>query len=273
MDGERMLPRWARAAAHPRRAAEVARALTRFRNGATLVRAYLRLSEPAYPFTLRARSGGAVAIESWHDAATAWVVFCRGEYAVPASARCIVDLGANWGAFTLYAAGRAPGARIFSIEPHPQEHPRLLRNLAANGLDGRVTVWRLAVAAEGGTRWMDADPAHPSPSRGIHPAAIDAPPPASVPVQAVTLAEILDRARAEAGVQRIDLVKMDIEGAEHEALPHLPPGALAAVDAWQMEYHPNGPRAPLFAALQRAGLRLVRNDESTPDSGVAHFRR
>lgn len=267
-----MLPRWARAAAHPRRAAEVLRALRRFRNGATLARAYLRLAEPAYPFTLRARSGTAVRIDSWHDAATAWVVFCREEYAVPADARCIVDLGANWGAFTLYAAGRAPAARIFAVEPHPHEHPRLVRNVAHNGLGARVTVWQHAVAAEPGTRWMDADPAHPSPSRGIHPADA-ASPPASVQVQAVTLAEVLDRARAAAGVERIDLVKMDIEGAEHEALVHLPPEALAAVDAWQMEYHPNGPKTPLFAALQRAGLRLVRDDEAVPNSGVAHFRR
>jgi FkbM family methyltransferase len=272
MDGERMLPRWARAAAHPRRAAEVARALARFRNGATLVRAYLRLAEPAYPFTLRARSGAVVPIESWHDAATAWVVFCREEYAVPADARCIVDLGANWGAFALFAAARAPSARIFSIEPHPHEHPRLLRNLAANGLQGRVTAWALAVAAGSGRRWMDADPAHPGPSRGIHPVDGVAPS-ASVPVQAATLTEILERARAAAGVERIDLVKMDIEGAEHEALSHLPPEALAAVDAWQMEYHPNGPRAALFETLQRAGLRLVWDEESTPDSGVAHFRR
>jgi FkbM family methyltransferase len=267
-----MLPRWARAAAHPRRAAEVVRALARFANGATLARAYLRLAEPAYPFTLRARSGPAVRIESWHDAATAWVVFCREEYAVPAHALCIVDIGANWGAFTLYAARRAPSARIYAIEPHPHEHPRLLRNVAANRLDARVTVWQHAVAGEGGTRWMDADPAHPGPSRGIHPPA-DAAPPASVQVQAVTLADVLERARAEAGVERIDLVKMDVEGAEHEILPHLPPEVLASVDGWQMEYHPNGPRAPLFAALQRAGLRLVRDDQATPDSGVAHFRR
>ena len=267
-----MLPRWAHAAAHPRRAAEVARALARFRNGATLIRAYLRLAEPAYPFTLRARAGDTVRIDSWHDAVTAWIVFCREEYAVPADARCIVDLGANWGAFALFAAARAPAARIFCIEPHPDEHPRLLRNLAANGLDGRVTGWPLAVAGEPGTRWMDANPANPGPSRGIHPAD-EAAPPASVQVQAVTLADVLERARAAAGVERIDLVKMDVEGAEHEILRHLTPEALAAVDAWQMEYHPNGPRAPLFETLQRAGLRLVWDDVSSTDSGVAHFRR
>jgi FkbM family methyltransferase len=267
-----MLPRWARAAAHPRRAAEAARALARYRNGATLVRAYLRLAEPAYPFTLRARSGQAVPIESWHDAATAWVVFCRREYDVPPDARCIVDVGANWGAFSLHAAERAPDARVFAVEPHPDEHPRLLRNLAANGLDGRVTAWQLAVAGEPGTRWMDADPAHPGPSRGIHPST-GSPPPRSVEVQAVTLPQLLDRVRTAAGVERIDLVKMDVEGAEHEVLPHLPPQALAMVDAWQMEYHPNAPRDPLFAALRRAGLRLVRDTPAGPDSGVAHFRR
>ncbi|HEX2078825.1 MAG TPA: FkbM family methyltransferase [Longimicrobium sp.] len=267
-----MLPRWARAAAHPGRAAEVVRALARFRDGATLARAYLRLAEPAYPFTLRTRAGTAVPIESWHDAATAWVVFCREEYRVPARARCVVDVGANWGAFSLFAAERAPAARVFAVEPHPEEHPRLVRNLAANGVGGRVTAWPLAVAGEAGTRWIDADPAHPGPSRGIHPAGAP-PPPASVPVQAVTLAELLDRARAAAGVERIDLVKMDVEGAEHEILPHLAPDTLAAVDAWQMEYHPNGPCAPLFAALERAGLRLVRGVPAGPDSGVAHFRR
>lgn len=270
-----MIPRWARAAAHPGRAREVARALTRFANGATLVRAYLRAGEPAYPFTLRARRGTSVRIESWHDAATAWVVFCREEYAVPPDARCIVDVGANWGAFTLFAAERAPGARIFSVEPHPQEHPRLVRHLSAGGLAGRVTAWQLAVAGEPGTRWMDADPAHPGPSRGIHPSAVDAPSPASVPVQAVTLADLLQRVRTAAGVARIDLVKMDIEGAEHEVLPHLPAEVLSTVDAWQMEYHPNAPRAPLFAALERAGLRLLHDAQSrsSPDSGVAHWRR
>lgn len=265
-----MLPRWARAATHPHRVIEVARALARFRDGAALARAYLRVAEPAYPLTLRARSGASVTLESWHDAATAWIVFCREEYAVPRDARCIVDIGANWGAFALYAAQHAPDARVFAVEPHPHEHPRLARNVEPLG--GRVIAWRLAVAAQAGTRWMDADPAHPGPSRGLLPPT-DHPPPASVEVQAVTLAELLDRVRATAGVERIDLVKMDIEGAEHEVLPPLSPGALAAVDAWQMEYHPNAPRAPLFAALERAGFRLVHDRESSPGSGVAHWRR
>lgn len=266
-----MSPRWIRAL-HPRRLGELMRALRRFENHGELVRAYLRPAQAAFPLRLRMRTGGEATLRHAHDAATAWVVFCREEYHVPLRARCIVDIGANWGAFSLYAAARAPWSRIVALEPHPEEFPRLAEHIEANGLGQRVTALRLAVAADAGTRWMDADPAHPGPSRGMHPASEERPP-ASVPVRAVTLLEALDRARAITGADRISLVKMDVEGAEHELLPQLTPESLSDVDAWVMEYHPNGPKAPLFAALERAGLRLEHDVEAHPDSGVAHFRR
>lgn len=267
-----MLPRWIRAL-HPGRLAELSRALQRFENYGDLARAYLRPGSAAFPLELALRRGWRITLRDGHDAATAWVVFCRQEYDVPLRARCIVDIGANFGAFSMYAAGRAPWARIVSLEPHPHEFPRLRDHVAANGLGDRITPMQLAVAADAGHRWMDADPAHPGPSRGMHPPMEDERPAESVPVRAVTLMEALDRARAVTRADRIALVKMDIEGAEHEILPDLPPDTLYDVDAWVMEYHPNGPKAPLFAALQRAGLRLVRDVEAHPNSGVAHFRR
>jgi FkbM family methyltransferase len=266
-----MPPRWTRAL-HPRRLAELSRAMQRFENYGAFASAYLRPSPERFPLELRMRTGGRLTLRDGHDAATAWVVFCREEYRVPLRARCIVDIGANVGAFSVYAAARAPLSRIVSLEPHPAEFPRLVEHVAANGLGARVHPLQLAVAAEPGDRWMDADPAHPAPSRGLHPAA-EAAPPRSVPVRAETLGEVLDRARRITGADRIGLVKMDIEGAEHEFLPDLPADALFDVDAWVMEYHPNGPKAPLFAALERAGLRLERDDQAHPDSGVAHFRR
>jgi FkbM family methyltransferase len=266
-----MLPRWIRAL-HPSRLGELSRALQRFENHGAFARAYLRPATATFPLELRMRQGWRITLRDGHDAATAWVVFCREEYRVPLRARCIVDIGANFGAFSLYAAARAPWSRIVSLEPHPHEFPRLGEHLSANGLGQRVHALQLAVAAEAGTRWMDADPAHPGPSRGMHPP-MDGAPPQSVRVRATTLYELLDRARLITGAERIGLVKMDIEGAEHEFLPDVPPDALADVDAWVMEYHPNGPKAPLFAALERAGLRLERDVEAHPNSGVAHFRR
>lgn len=267
-----MPPRWIRAL-HPRRLGELARALQRFENHGDFARAYLRPGRTAFPLELVTRGGWRITLRDGHDAATAWVVFCREEYEVPLRARCIVDIGANFGAFSLFAAMRAPWAHIVSLEPHPHEFPRLGDHVLDNGLGDRIHTLLAAVAANAGPRWMDADPAHPAPSRGIYPAGDGEAPPESVPVRAITLMEALDRARAATGTDRISLVKMDIEGAEHEILPGLPPDTLYDVDAWVMEYHPNGPKAPLFAALERAGLRLVRDVEAHPNSGVAHFRR
>lgn len=267
-----MLPRWLRIV-HPGRVAELARALTRFENAGAFARAYLRPRSATFPLELVTRRGWRVTLRDGHDAATAWVVFCREEYEVPLRARCIVDIGANFGAFSLYAASRAPWASIVSLEPHPDEYPRLQQHVAGNQLGRRIHALQLAVAAEAGMRWIDADPAHPGPSRGLHPPAGAAAPADSVPVRAISLLEVLDRARAITRADRISLVKMDVEGAEHEFLPGIPPEALSDVDAWVMEYHPNGPKGPLFAALEAAGLRLVRDVEAHPNSGVAHFRR
>ena len=266
-----MPSRWLRSI-HPRRIAEVARAMTRFENFGALLGAYLRPGGTTFPLELVTRRGWRMTLRDGHDAATAWVVFCREEYEVPLRARCIVDIGANFGAFSLYAASRAPWATVVSVEPHPHEFPRLRDHVRSNDLGQRVHPLPLAVAAKAGERWMDAHPAHPGPSRGMHPASETAVAD-SLPVRAITLPEVLDRARAIARVDRISLVKMDIEGAEHEILPDLDPDLLYDVDAWVMEYHPNGPKAPLFAALERAGLRLVRDVAAHPDSGVAHFRR
>jgi FkbM family methyltransferase len=264
-----MTPRWMQAAAHLGRLPELARCAVRLRPPVRAARAYLGLGA-RYPFELATRRGTRFRVDGFHDLATAWVIFCRGEYAVDPRARCIVDIGANFGAFTLLAAEAAPEARIVAVEPFPAEFARLQANVAANGLAGRVRCLRVAVAAEAGERRMETGGA-PAQSRGLLPP--DAAPEASVAVFAEPLGDILRRAMEDAESARIDLVKMDVEGAEHELIPHLTAETLARVDAWQMEYHPNGPSAPLFAALERAGLRLVRDLRFHPDSGVAWFRR
>jgi hypothetical protein len=66
---------------------------------------------------------------------------------------------------------------------------------------------------------------------------------------------------------------MDIEGAEHAVIPDLPPDSFQGIRAWQMEYHWTQPKGPLFAALERAGLRCVEDQIRAEDQGVARFER
>lgn len=261
-----------RRALRPGRALELVRAAGALRRPDRLLRAYVGAAPHAFPLEVRTRAGTRFSVADRHDAATAWMVFCRREYPVPRDARCIVDLGANYGAFTLLAAREAPLARIVAVEPHPQAFSRLETHVQGNGLAARVECWPVAVAAREGDRWMSADPRDAGPSRGIHPPG-STPDRAFATVRALPFPALLERVLAAAGAERIDLLKMDVEGAEHEIVPHLTPAVLAPVRRWAMEYHPGGPAAALFAALERAGLRRVRHRDDGGGSGIAWFSR
>jgi hypothetical protein len=90
-----------------------------------------------------------------------------------------------------------------------------------------------------------------------------------VAVEAITLATLWEREQLD----QVDLLKLDIEGGEHEVFPGSPPELLRRSAAIALEYHPNGSKAALFARLLDAGFRVVRDVPNGPDSGVAHFRR
>ena len=122
-----------------------------------------------------------------------------------------VDVGANCGLITAFAARRA--AEILAFEPSPREFARLQANLAANGIihaathqaalaeaPGTVTL-RLAEAGHAGHNTIGAAFAY----QGVATETLHE-------VPATTLNAAL------AGLQRCDLIKMDIEGAELRAL-------------------------------------------------------
>src|SRR5262249_30788841 len=135
-----------------------------------------------------------------------------------------------------------------------------------------VRCWRLAAAGTAGPRRMGVDEAAPSQSWGLLPSGgTDLA--NGVAVEAMALADILDRVRLELSSDRIDFLKMDIEGGEHECFAATPPAALSCVRNLGIEYHPGAPRERLFEVLARAGFRCTRDVPIGADCGVAHFTR
>jgi len=117
--------------------------------------------------------------------------------------RLIVDAGANIGMATLYFAHLNPQARIIAIEPEESNIELLRRNTA--GLE-RVSVKAAAL-------WPYKTRLHFNDSDAEKWAfSVKEASPRSDGVAAVTIPEIL----AETGAERIDLLKIDIEGAEKE---------------------------------------------------------
>jgi len=105
----------------------------------------------------------------------------------------------------------------------------------------------------------------PSQSRGVglEPVA------GSVAVQVSTLEQFLDDAK----ITEADLLKMDIEGAEHEVLHSASPLVMRRFRNIALEYHPNGSVDALFQKLASCGFSLQHDARMGRDSGVAHFSR
>jgi FkbM family methyltransferase len=266
------MPRWLKALGHLNRFPEVWRCLRQSRDGWAIARGYLGVGTPSFPRHLRLTNGIDLELRTIHDLVTAWVVFFRKEYHLPPDASVVLDLGANYGAFTLFAAHTAPRAQVISVEPFPYSFDRLADHVRRHQLEGRVQAWRLGVAGAAGTRQM---PQRPDLSQlvGLLPPGAEAGAGGCVEVQVLSLPEVLDRVARLPGCGQVDFLKIDIEGAEHEIFRNTPPAALARVRLVGMEYHPFGSKKELFATLEGAGLVCVDDRPLGTEHGVAHFAR
>ena len=252
---------------HMGRWLEVCRCFQRCKHPWVVVRRYLSGSESCYPFMLCLSSGLQIRLDCFHDLITAWIVFLREEYIVQPEATAILDIGANIGFFSLYAALGMPSRRIIAAEPFPSTYSRLSANVSENNLENRVCCWPLGIAAQSGTRWMSYN--GPSQSRGIAPVGIT--PDDGVRVSVVSFDDLLRKACEQLQTDMIDFVKVDIEGGEHESLLAAPPHTLRRIQRLGLEYHPNCPKRPLFNHLLSTGFYLERDCIFGTDHGVAHF--
>ncbi len=126
----------------------------------------------------------------------------------------VLDVGANIGLATLAMATALPAsARLLAVEPSPRNLAHLRRNLAANGLAQRVEVVAAAAGAEPGSlSFHESEFGAGSHLVSGHHLAGNAMPAVQVPV------ETLDRVVSSRGLERLDFVKIDVEGFEPDVL-------------------------------------------------------
>jgi len=105
----------------------------------------------------------------------------------------------------------------------------LEKNIELNGLDNVVPINK-AVSSEGGTREMVLYGESTAAHSFVYTASSVK---NRINVETVSLGEFIKRN----GIQTVDFLKMDCEGAEHEILSHCPPEVLRVVRKISMEYH------------------------------------
>lgn len=119
-----------------------------------------------------------------------------------------VDLGANCGLFALAAARKTGSAgQVVAVEPSPEMLRRLRFNVTANNLS-HVTIVPAAVGESAGTANLSFHPDR----RGS--ASLVTSQDHSIAVSVMTLMQVA----ASAAMERIDALKIDIEGYEDRAL-------------------------------------------------------
>jgi len=139
-------------------------------------------------------------------------VFLDGCYHIPENlvplndVRTIVDCGANVGITSLYFASRYPNATIFSIEPHPDNYLILQENTRS---EPRIVPINAAVvgAPVSSVRMTVSEPAWGNKL---------SPDESGIIVPALTISQLIE----QHGLRQIDLLKVDIEGAEKDVFAH-----------------------------------------------------
>jgi len=116
----------------------------------------------------------------------------------------VFDVGANAGYFSITSAEL--GAKVHAFEPNPRVRALLLRSVQLGG--GSIEVVGAACSDHSGTM-----PLYLSSPDNTGMTGLGTPTDVSVEVDVITLDDYAARTRA-----RPDLIKMDVEGHEHEAL-------------------------------------------------------
>lgn len=134
--------------------------------------------------------------------------------AFAAGARTVFDVGANAGIYSLAAVAARPGGAVHAFEPTPEIAAGLRETIALNGLDS-IQVHQAAVYSRSGHVQLQRLRGETGDNGGMNFVTHDSPGAEAERVVSVTLDEFCDTN----GVDRIDLMKLDIQGQE--------PGALA----------------------------------------------
>ena len=190
-------------------------------------------------------------------------IFIRCEYEtenLPDSANTVVDLGANIGLATVFFGLKYPETKILSVEPDESNYVEMVTNTAALG--GRSQKEHAAVWVRDGLINLHTESEDGSPFGEWGVQVSEAPSQKRTLTRCFKLSTLLDRA----GLDTVDILKVDIEGAELEVFSDGAEEWLSRINLIVVETHdrfrPGSEAAvrravcPMFEELPRSGENL-----------------
>jgi FkbM family methyltransferase len=156
-----------------------------------------------------------------------WREYRSAENLIKEAEYPIIDVGAHIGLFSLYVLALNPTARLFALEPEKDNFSLFKKNLQLNHAK-EVLPSQLALAGSSGNRDLAIGTENHNHTLLQSEKLIK-----SQKIKASSLADFC----YSKGIEKISLIKMDIEGGEYEVFYSLTPEDLILVKAIIMEYH------------------------------------
>lgn len=187
----------------------------------------------------------------------------------PNPSHTVLDIGANIGFFAMYLQSQAPGIRIHCFEPGDDARARLELNVKANRLESSVSIYPVAVFNTEAT--VELKQATLSAHRSLFASQYVEQERSSV-VQAIPLQKAMELA----GAKTVDLLKIDVEGAEIEIVEGAAPSCWERIERVVVEYHDAlrpGCKERVSRQLTAMGYRGLHSFETSPGLGLLQAQR
>lgn len=171
--------------------------------------------------------------------------------------KTIVDLGANIGISSIYFGNSFPESKIYAVEPEPNNFEMLLRNIELNKSENIIpinaAVWNknenLTISSEFRDKLSWSSQTIPSADSN------------KVSIKGVTLDSLIKKYK----ISKIDILKIDIEGAEEQIFNHYPliHEILAITDIIALEIHDEIVTRALIYNILNNNFSLIEAGETT----------
>ena len=159
----------------------------------------------------------------------------------------IIDIGANIGSFSIYAASITDKGLVLAFEPDLDNYSLLAKNIELNNLYN-IRIFQKAVAGVSGKRNLYRDPLNNAAHSIIKNVS------QKTSIDCLTLSEVFLLSK----INNCDFLKIDCEGAEYEIIFNTPADTLKKIQKITLEYH-----TPKFHDIE--------NETYTPENLVKYL--
>jgi FkbM family methyltransferase len=196
------------------------------------------------------RNGVKIATKGNIDVSTIAVVWIKENYGKMPTNATIVDIGANIGAFSIYAACSGDNNTVYAYEPMPENYELLVRNIKINNMEQRIRAFNLGISSQKERRMLYLNDSL------SHSVCCQKEGNPSIEISCISLEDIF----TSNSLKSIDLLKIDCEGAEYAILFNASSACFEKIKEIRMEYHNIDGRnkaGELIRFLKEQGKKVV----------------